>query len=146
MPHDARVIHSSAPRYLLAFIALAAVIVGAALVYFVARRAGRAVADAEDAEVVTRDTHIELNARMAGIAALILRLGDRYAVLRKKFGDASTTAAPTDVSRFMSDYRSVAVDYTRVATLVGAEKGDVSTTLADRVGSLADRVDALNAG
>ncbi|MGI8417893.1 MAG: hypothetical protein ACR2P2_17155 [Nakamurella sp.] len=146
VPHDARVIRSSAPRYLLAFIALAAVIAGAALIYFVARRAGRLVADAEDTEVATRDAHVALNARMAGIATRILQLDDRYAVLRKKFGDASATAAPADATRFMSDYRAVAVEYTRVAALVGAEKGDVASSLTDRVGSLADRVDALNTG
>ncbi|MDQ2846234.1 MAG: hypothetical protein M3Y77_07775 [Actinomycetota bacterium] len=146
VPHDARVIHPSAPRYLLAFIALAAVIGGAALIYFVARRAGRAVSDAEDSEIGTRDAHIALNARMAGIAALILRLDNRYALLRKKFGDATAAGAPADDSRFMSDYRSVAVEYTKVAALVGAEKGDVPSELADRVGSLADRVDALGVG
>lgn len=146
VPQDARVIYASAPRYLLALIALAAVFGGAGLIYFLGRRAGRTVADAEDAAAAANDQHVALNARLAGIAARILRLDNRYALLRKKFGDAATTTAPADISRFMSDYRSVAVEYTRVTALVGAEKGDVPSELADRVGSLADRVDALNTG
>ncbi len=93
----------------------------------------------------------------AGVGDLIFQLDYRYAVLRRKFSDVTATA-PAPVSRFMSDYRSAAVEYSRVAALVAAQQGDVPGrvphgqleddvgALADRVGSLADRVDALNAG
>ncbi|WP_051266442.1 hypothetical protein [Nakamurella lactea] len=103
VPQQARVIQASAPRYLLALIALVAVVGGAAVIYAVSRRAGRAVADATDISIGKHDDLVDVNATMAGIAGTILQVDGRF-------------AAPADQpSSWFTRYRRLAADYATLA-------------------------------
>lgn len=142
VPKQARVIQVPAPRYLLAFIAFGAVIGGAALIYFLARRAGRAVSDERDEQVERHDDTVALNARLAGIAADILTMDERYAALRTKYGGhrPTTTADRT----FDVKYRKAAGDYAELAARAAAVgTHPVPVDLPERVERLAGQVESI---
>lgn len=98
LPGDARSIEASAPRYLLAFTALGAVVLGAAAAWFLGRRAGRELADHEGEGTELADRRAELDAELAGLAGQLLRTvddpgaardRDRINEMFSRFGDLS---------------------------------------------------------
>ncbi|MDU0289730.1 hypothetical protein NUG22_10940 [Saccharothrix longispora] len=74
VPDGARVVSPSLPRYLIAGAALAGVVVGAAGLYFGARRAGTAVADLGARRAADTDARTALNAASAVLARQIVAL------------------------------------------------------------------------
>lgn len=132
-PQEARVIQASAPRYLLALIALAAVIVGAAVLYVISRRAGRAIADVTDESVATADQLAAVNATMAGTAATILQVDGQY------------SAPANESAAWLADYRRLAADYAALSAEITRSGGDHSAVdvLQQRADALAEHADAL---
>ncbi|SEP48618.1 hypothetical protein [Amycolatopsis saalfeldensis] len=98
IPDGSRTINPSLPRYLIAIAALAAVIAGAAALYFGARRAAVATEANRIRRVESDDEKATLSSSAAVLAQEIINLDGRYA-----------HAAPR--GSFASKYRQLASDY-----------------------------------
>ncbi|WP_433220234.1 hypothetical protein ACQP00_17400 [Dactylosporangium sp. CS-047395] len=72
VPADARTISPSLPRYLAAIAAVLAVLIGSAVVYYGARRAGRVTAARREERDKVADSRTILSATLAGVAQKII--------------------------------------------------------------------------
>jgi hypothetical protein len=130
VPDGARTISPSLPRYLIAAAALAAVLLGAAVLYIAGRRAGRLAADAGERRAAAADARTELGAAAAVLAQQIIDLDRRYAANRKQ-------------SVFGRRYRRLASDYTELlGELAG---GTDESALRPRIQALSERCRKLRA-
>jgi hypothetical protein len=115
IPDGARTISPSAPRYLLAAVAVLTVIGGAITLYLAGRRFGRLAAHHQSTEESVSDARASLNAKAAVLAGHIIDL------------DRRTRAGSADL----------AADYAELAADIAATPDD--PRLVERVESLTDR-------
>jgi hypothetical protein len=124
VPDGARTVSPSLPRYLVAAAALAAVVLGAAVLYVAGRRAGRLAADAAEQRTADTDARVELGAAAAVLAQQIIDLDTRYATGRKR-------------SAFDREYRRLSSDYTELLGELG--DGADPAALGSRIAALSGR-------
>ncbi|PRY40691.1 hypothetical protein CLV43_106432 [Umezawaea tangerina] len=124
VPDGARTISPSLPRYLVAAAAIAAVVLGAAGIYFGARRAGGLATARQERRDAAGDARSALGASAAVLAQQIIDLDRRY-------------TATTDKA-FARKYRRITTDYTGLLAEIAAGRThpDVLTT---RVTVLSER-------
>jgi hypothetical protein len=121
VPDGARTIEPSAPRYLLAAVAVLAVIGGAVTVFLTGRRLGRLAAHHQTTAEAESDTRASLNAKAAALARQIIDLDRR--------------AADHD------GYRELAADYATLAADLTAD--DLDPDLDERIERLSERARGL---
>jgi hypothetical protein len=121
VPDGARTIEPSAPRYLLAAVAVLAVIGGAVTVFLAGRRIGRLAARHQ------ATSEAEADARAAR--------GVKAAALARQIIDLDRRAAKND------DYRQLAADYARLAADLTAD--DPDSDLDERLERLSERAREL---
>jgi hypothetical protein len=124
VPDGARTISPSLPRYLIAAAALAAVVLGAVVLYVAGRRAGRLAADAGERREADTDARTELGAAAAVLAQQIIDLDARYATGRER-------------SAFDRKYRRLSSDYTELLGELG--DGADPGVLGSRIAALSGR-------
>lgn len=120
VPDGARTIEPSAPRYLLAGVAVLAVLGGAVAVYVVGRRLGRFATRRQAAGAAASDRRASLNAKAAVLARQIIELDRRPA------GD---------------EYRLPAADYAELAAELASDNPGLG--LGARIDALAERAGKL---
>ncbi|GAA0726553.1 hypothetical protein Drose_12035 [Dactylosporangium roseum] len=158
VPTDARTISPSLPRYLVAIAAVAAVLVGAAVLYGGARRAGRLAAARRDRLDRATDSRTVLSAATAVVAQQIIDLDARYAAAVRRTVAATrdgTNRRPakrrsggTEAPDFAARYRKLTSEYTSLLDDVAAadRRGEedfarftaCAEALAERFRALAD--------
>ena len=121
VPDGARAISPSLPRYLVAAAALLAVVVGAAGLYFGARRAGRVTAHRRERLDAAADDRSALSASAAVLAQQIIDLDERYG---------------TGTQAFDGKYRKITTEYAGLLEAIAV--GRTSTA------ELTSRVEALS--
>ncbi|WNV89161.1 hypothetical protein [Umezawaea sp. Da 62-37] len=124
VPDGARTISPSLPRYLVAGAAIAAVVLGAAGIYFGGRRAGRLAVVRRESRDAAGDARSALSAGAAVLAQQIIDLDGRYAGTQDK--------------GFARKYRRVVVDYTDLLADIAAGRTHPDM-LAARVSGLGER-------
>ncbi|GAA2633423.1 hypothetical protein GCM10010399_77370 [Dactylosporangium fulvum] len=117
VPTDARTISPSLPRYLVAIAAVGAVIVGTAVLYGGARRAGRFAVARRDRLDRATDSRTVLSAATAVVAQQIIDLDARYAAAVRRTAAATRRTAKrrsrgTDTPDFAARYRKLTSEYT----------------------------------
>ncbi len=130
VPDGARTISPSLPRYLIAAAALAAVVLGAAVLWVAGRRAGRLATAAGERDEAETDGRTQLGAAAAVLAQQIIDLDRWYAAGRKP-------------SAFDRKYRRLISDYTELLGELG--DGADPAALGPRVEALSRRCRKLAA-
>jgi hypothetical protein len=130
VPDGARTISPSLPRYLIAAAALAAVVLGSAVLYVGGRRAGKLAAEAGERQEADTDARTQLGAAAAVLAQQIIDLDKRYAESRKR-------------GLFARRYRRLTSDYTELLGELG--HGTDLAALGSRVEALSGRCRKLAA-
>lgn len=120
VPDGARTIEPSAPRYLLAAVAVLTVIGGAVTVFLTGRRIGRLAARHQATGEAEADARASLNAKAAALAKRIIDLDRRAA---------------------KDDYRQLAADYAELAADLTAD--DLDPDLDERIEHLSERAREL---
>jgi hypothetical protein len=120
VPDGARTIEPSAPRYLLAAVAVLAVILGAVTVFLAGRRLGRLAARHQATGEAESDARASLGAKASALARQIIDLDRRAA---------------------RDDYRQLAADYAELAADLTAE--DLDPDLDERIERLSERAREL---
>jgi hypothetical protein len=124
VPDGARSITPSLPRYLVAAAAIAAVLLGAALLYAAGRRSGRLTAARRARRDAETDARSKLSAAAGVLAQQIIDLDEEYA---------------NDRRAFRTKYRKLVSDYTELlAPIAAADRGEGDPA------ELTERVEALN--
>ena len=164
VPDGARVISPSLPRYLAAAAALAAVVVGAAVLYGAARRVGRRAAARQESRLGAADDRSRLRAAAAELAQRIIDLDGRpgsrrlaldYSALLDDIAARDTAGAARDTAGAARDTAGAARDAVGAArdtagaargTAGGAARGGADdAALTARVEVLNDRARRLTA-
>lgn len=120
VPDGARTIEPSAPRYLLAAVAVLAVVGGAVTVFLAGRRVGRLAARHQATGEAASDARASRGAKAAALARQIIDLDRRAA---------------------KDDYRALAADYAELAADLIAE--DLDPGLDERIEQLSERAGEL---
>jgi hypothetical protein len=130
VPDGARTVSPSLPRFLIAAVAIATVLAGAAMIFLGSRRAGRLAANRRERRDSAGDARSALSAGAAVLAQRIIDLDRQYG--RRRAGDERT--------KFDRKYRTLVSDYTELlsAIAVADARHDVVPD------GLAERVEALN--
>ena len=138
IPGDSRTISPSFPRYLIAIAAIVAIVVGATLLYAVARRAGRVTAARQERRDRATDSRTLLSAATAAVAQQIIDLDTRY---------AATGITPRTPTKKKQPRRSPAAEYRALASQYTGLLDDIAS--ADQAGdtdfaALTIRAEALS--
>lgn len=133
VPDGARTISPSLPRYLIAAAAVAAVLLGAATLWVVGRRAGRLATAKGDRREAATDERSVLSAAATVLAQQIIDLDRRY---RPAIAPA-TGRGRSRQKGFDRQYRQLTSDYTKLLAELGT--GVETAELSARVEALSKR-------
>ncbi|PXY33523.1 hypothetical protein BAY59_10585 [Prauserella coralliicola] len=140
VPDGARTISPSLPRYLIAAAAIGAVVAGAAVLYFGARKAGKLEARRRERLDAADDARTLLGASAAVLAQQIIDLDSRYARLRR---GVKTGMATSEQRQFLNKYRKLVADYTKLLPEITTADESRTADLAGKIEALIDRSRAL---
>ncbi|APU14938.1 MULTISPECIES: hypothetical protein [Actinoalloteichus] len=119
VPDGARTISPSLPRYLVAGAAVAAVVLGSALVYVTAYRTGRSAVLRRGRREAVDDARSELTAAASVLAGQILELDRQYVLVTGGSGRGKAPVSRQTAAQrreFAARYRRVVSDYTELLT------------------------------